>query len=88
MPDPEQVDLPTFPDSVFEDLPAFLQKVLAMCGYDEERDMMLIGSLATMGSGFPKVHGFYGEKRIYPYFFLFITAQASAAKASWSFAVR
>ena len=80
MPDPEQVDLPTFPDSVYENLPAFLQKVLARCGSNEERDMMLLGSLATMGSGLPKVHGFYGEKRVYPYLFLFITAQASAGK--------
>ena len=29
--DPEVMDLPTFPDSVFENLPAFLQKVLARC---------------------------------------------------------
>ena len=78
--DPQPVDLPTFPDSVYEDLPAFLQKVVARCGSDEERDMTLLGSLATMGSGLPKVYGFYGERRVYPYFFLFITAQASAGK--------
>ena len=80
MPDPEQVDLPTFPDSVFEDLPVFFQKVVAMCGSKEERDMMFLGSLATAGSGLPGVYGFYGEKRVYPYMFLFITAQASAGK--------
>ena len=80
IPDVEVVDLPTFPDSVFEDLPVFLEKVVARCGSNEERDMMLLGSLATMGSGIPKVYGFYGEQRVYPYFFLFITAQASAGK--------
>ena len=80
MPDPQPVDLPTFPDSVYEDLPCFLQKVVARCSSDEERDMMLLGSLATAGSGLPKVYGFYGEKRVYPYMFLFITAQASAGK--------
>ena len=80
IPDAEVVDLPTFPDSVFENLPPFLQKVVARCDSNEERDMMLLGALATMGAGLPKVYGFYGEKRVYPYFFLFITAQASAGK--------
>jgi len=78
--DPESVELPIFPDSVYLNLPAFLQKVVARCGSREEKDMMLMGALATMGSGLPKVYGFYGEKRVYPYFFLFITAQASAGK--------
>ena len=79
-PSPEGIDLPTFPDSVYQNLPAFLQKVVAKCGSKEEKDMMVLGALTTMGSGLPKVYGFYGEKRVYPYFFLFITAQASAGK--------
>ncbi|HAH23535.1 MAG TPA: DNA primase [Prolixibacteraceae bacterium] len=78
--DPELVDLPTFPDSVFENLPAFLQKVVARCDSNEERDMMLLGSLTTLGAGLPKVYGYYGGKRVYPYLYLFITAQASAGK--------
>jgi len=82
---PEQIDLPTFPDSVYQNLPAFLQKVVAKCGSKEEKDMMLMGALATMGSGLPKVYGFYGERRVYPYFFLFITAQASAGKGKLEF---
>jgi len=73
-------DLSTFPDSVFENLPAFLQKVVDRCSSSEERDMMLLGSLTTIGSGLPKVYGYNGEKRIYPYLFLFVTAQASAGK--------
>ena len=77
---PSEDDLPTFPDSVFENLPAFLQKVVDRCSSSEERDMMLLGSLTTIGSGLPKVYGYYGEKRVYPYLFLFITAQASAGK--------
>ncbi|HEY3372591.1 MAG TPA: DUF3987 domain-containing protein [Prolixibacteraceae bacterium] len=73
-------DLPTFPDPVFENLPALLQKVVARCNSNEERDMMLLGALATVGAGLPKVSGYYGEKRVYPYLLLFITAQASAGK--------
>jgi len=77
---PSEDDLPTFPDSVFENLPAILQKVVDRCSSSEERDMMLLGSLTTIGSGLPKVYGYYGGKRGYPYLFFFFTAQASAGK--------
>jgi hypothetical protein len=80
MPQAPSPDLPTFPNSVFESLPALLQKVVSRCDSNEERDMMLLGSLTTLGSGLPKVYGYYGGKRVYPYLYLFITAQASAGK--------
>ncbi|HEY3373025.1 MAG TPA: DUF3987 domain-containing protein [Prolixibacteraceae bacterium] len=81
-PDTGLVDLPTFPDSVFEDLPALLQKVVLRCDSREDRDMMLLGSMVTVGSCLPKVHGIYGGKRVYPFLYLFITAQASAGKGN------
>jgi len=75
-------ELPTFPDSVFENLPAFLQKVVARSDSNEDRDMMLLGALVTLGSCLPHVFGIYGGKRVYPNLFLFITAQASAGKGN------
>ncbi|HAH25480.1 MAG TPA: DNA primase [Prolixibacteraceae bacterium] len=79
---PSEDDLPTFPDSVFENLPVFLQKVVARCDSNEDRDMLLVGSMVTLGSCLPKVYGIYGGKRVYPFLYLFITAQASAGKGN------
>ena len=78
IPDLPVVNLPTFPDSVYQDLPGFLQKVVARSDSDEDRDIMLLGSLVTLGSCLTKVYGRYGGIRIYPNLYLFITAQASA----------
>ena len=72
--------LPTFPGSVYADLPEFLKKVVAPCLTDEERDIMLMGALVSLSSCLPKVYGIYDRKRVYPNLFLFITAKASAGK--------
>lgn len=80
--DPLALDLPTFPDSLYATLPQFLQKVVARCSTNEERDMMLLGSVVTLGSCLPKVSGFYAGRRVYPNLFLFITARASAGKGN------
>ena len=75
-------NLPTFPDSVFENLPAFLQKVVARSDSNEDKDMMLLGALVTLGSCLPNVFGKYGGKRVFSNLFLFISAQASAGKGN------
>lgn len=77
---PESVDLPTLPDSVFENLPEFLKKVLAKCHTKEERDTLLLGALVTLSSCFPKFYSIYDDKKVFANLYLFITAQASAGK--------
>lgn len=76
--EPEQV--PTFPESLFSQLPDFLKRVLQICTTNEERDIMLLGSLVTLSSCIPKIYGIYDGKRVYPNLYLFISAQASAGK--------
>jgi len=78
--DSEPIELPTFPTSVYSALPEFLQKVVARCRTNAERDVMLLGALVTMSSCFPKVFGFYDETRVFANLFLYVTAQASAGK--------
>ena len=78
--EPEVIELPTFPASIYSDLPAFLQKVVARCRTKEEKDVMLLGALVTISSCLPKVFGFYDETRVFANLFLYITAQASAGK--------
>ena len=71
---------PTFPKSLFPQLPDFLQKVLQVCNSDEESDIMLSGPLVTLSTCLPKIYGIYDGKRVYPNLYLFISAQASAGK--------
>lgn len=72
--------MPIFPDSLFPELPEFLQKVVAVATSNEERDILLLGSLGALSACLPKVSGIYDGKRVFPNLFLFITAQASAGK--------
>ena len=76
--EPEQ--MPTFPDSVFPELPEFLQRVIQIATSNEERDILLLGSLVAISACLPKVSGIYDGKRVFSNLFLFITAQASAGK--------
>jgi len=80
MPEGQRGLAPTFPYSLFPQLPAFLQQVLQVCDSDEERDIMLLGSLVTLSACLPKIYGIYDGKRVYPNLYLFISARASAGK--------
>lgn len=73
-------EMPTFPESLFPELPEFLQKVVAVAISNEERDILLLGSLGAISACLPKVSDIYDGKRVFPNLFLFITAQASAGK--------
>lgn len=79
---PVAPDLPTLPDSVYAAFPDFLQKVVDPCMTNEERDIMLLGALATISCCLPKVYGIYDNKRVFTNLFLFITSQASAGKGN------
>lgn len=76
----QETNLPTFPDEVYSDLPELLQKVVAKSNSNEDRDLLLLGSLVTISSCLPKIYGIYAEREVYPNLFLFVTAQASAGK--------
>lgn len=76
----EPVKMPNFPDVIFPELPEFLQSVLKVTTSNEERDILLLGTLVTLSACFHKLYGVYDGKRVFPNLFLFITAQASAGK--------
>lgn len=77
----EESDLhPTFPESIYSCLPDFLQRVVSVASSDEERDILLLGSLVSLSACFPKIYGIYDGKKVYPNMFLFVTARASAGK--------
>lgn len=72
--------LPSLPDNIFQQLPTFLQKVVEVATSNEERDILLLGSIVSLSCCLPKLVGVYDGKQVYPNLFLFITAQASAGK--------
>lgn len=76
----EQEHMPTFPDSLFSELPDFLKRVVQIATSNEERDILLLGSLVAISACLPKLSGIYDGKRVYSNLFLFITAPASAGK--------
>lgn len=73
-------EMPNLSDSLFPELPEFLQKVTQVASSKEEKDLLLLGSLAALSACLPKVYGIYDGRKMYSNLFLFITAQASAGK--------
>lgn len=76
----EQAPMPTLPDALFPELPDFLQRVVAVATSNEERDLLLLGSLVAISSCLPKIYGIYDGRKVFSNLYLFVTAQASAGK--------
>ena len=76
----EKVNVPLLSDTIFPHLPHFLQKVVDVASSNEERDLLLLGSIVALSSCLPKLYGLYDSKKVFANLFLFITAQASAGK--------
>lgn len=72
--------LPNFPDSLFPQLPEFLKRVVQVAASNEERDILLLGSITAISACLPKLYGIYDGRKVFSNLFLFITAQASAGK--------
>lgn len=77
---PTKQEMPNLPDSLFPELPDFLQKVVSVATSNEEKDLLLLGSLVSISACLPKLFGIYDGRKVYSNMFLFITAQASAGK--------
>ena len=78
--DYEEPELPVFSPSVKERLPALLGTVASKSNSDEDCDMLILGALCVLSSCLPHISGVYHGRRVYPNFFLFVTAGASAGK--------
>jgi len=76
----ENQKLPTFPESLYSQLPNFLKCVVEPSETAQEKDMMLLGALTTISACLPKLYGIYGGDKVFSNLYLFITAPASAGK--------
>lgn len=76
----EEKQLPNIPASVYQSLPDFLKEISKVTGVNHEKDVLLLGSIATISSCLPHVYGIYDNRKVYPNLYLFVTAKASAGK--------
>ncbi len=72
--------LPVFPESLFPQLPQFLQDVVLHAKSNQERDMLLLGTLSSISSCLPNIFGIYAGEKVYSNLYLFVTAPPSSGK--------
>jgi hypothetical protein len=78
----DEEELPHFPQSMFNSLPSFLKEVLGNCVSEDDRDMMLMGSLTCISSTLHNVVGEYNMDDWYPMMYFFVMADAGMGKGS------
>lgn len=78
---PQELEsMPTFPESVYNNLPDFLQQVVKPSTSQEEKDILLLGGLTAFSACFPNLFGVYDQRKVFSNLYLFVTAPASAGK--------
>ncbi|WP_158250533.1 DUF3987 domain-containing protein [Aquimarina sp. I32.4] len=75
-----EVPLPVIPTSVYKLLPKFFKEITIRATSDQEKDLLLLGSLTAISACLPNVCGMYDNSIVYPNLFLFVTAPASSGK--------
>jgi hypothetical protein len=78
--DPPEPQLPTLPDFIFDQVPDFFKRVVSRASSKEERDILLLTSIVTVGSCLTTFSGVYDETQVYPNLFFYVAARASSGK--------
>lgn len=76
--------LPTFSQSISNNLPTIMQRIVKSSVSDVDADILVLGSLTVMSACIPKVYGMYDGREVFANLFLFVTARASAGKGRLS----
>lgn len=87
--DPEEMPLlPLFPADIFPVLPGLLKEVTDLMHTDQEKSLVLIGSIVTLSSAMLPLRTVYFGKTIYPNMYLFVPGPAGAGKGKLDFCFR
>lgn len=70
----EEGELPSFPEEVYNHLPSFLGEVIDNSISPDDRDVILLGTLACLSACFNNVCGVYDERIVFPNLYLFVVA--------------
>ena len=76
--------LPTFSQSISDNLPTIMQRIVKSSVSNVDADILVLGSLTVMSACIPKVYGMYDGREVFANLFLFVTARASAGKGRLS----
>ena len=79
-----EIQLPTFSQSIRNDLPSIMQRIVADSTSDVDADILVLGSLTVFSACIPNVFGVYDRRQVFANLFLFVTARASAGKGRLS----
>ena len=80
----KSVKIGTFSQSVREQLPDILKRVVADSVSDVDADLLILGSLTVFSACLPNVYGVYDRREVFSNLFLYVTARASAGKGRLS----
>ena len=78
------VSVGTFSQSVREQLPDILKRIVADAVSDVDADLLILGSLTVFSACLPNVYGVYDRREVFSNLFLYVTASASAGKGRLS----
>ena len=80
----KSVKIGTFSQTVREQLPDILKRVVADSVSDVDVDLLILGSLTVFSACLPNVYGVYDRREVFSNLFLYVTARASAGKGRLS----
>ena len=80
----KSVKIGTFSQTVREQLPDILKRVVADSVSDVDADLLILGSLTVFSACLPNVYGVYDRREVFSNLFLYVTARASAGKGRLS----
>ena len=86
LPSYQEMLSPTFPESIYEYLPAPIKELFVTIQNPYERDILLLGIITVLSGCMPNVSGFYDRKWVSPNLYTFIEAPAGSGKGvlSWT----
>lgn len=80
--------LPLFDESVYANLPRILREATATMNIPQEKDLILIGSIATLSCALPPLRTIYHGRTIHPNIYLFVPGPAGSGKGRLDFCYR
>ena len=74
----------TFSQSIHDQLPDILKRIVADAVSAVDADLLILGSLTVFSACLPNVYGVYDRREVFSNLFLYVTASASAGKGRLS----
>lgn len=84
----EDNQLPLFEHTVYENLPRILNEAVSTMNIQQEKDLILIGSIVTLSSSLLPFRTIFHGRTIFPNMFLFVPGPAGSGKGRLDFCYR